>query len=131
MIQSRRKVLTLLGAIVGFSTTARLAPALAAQHPTPPTAPAPKPSPNAPTNQNAPMGLDGTQMPQNQTTPGQANRQLQAALRLEVDKLWLMTSELREDMMKANPSETLSVAFIKKAQAIEKMAKQIREHAKG
>jgi len=77
------------------------------------------------------MGLDGTQMPQNQTTPGQANRQLQASLRVEVDKLWQMTNELREDMMRANPSETLSVAFLKKAQAIEKMAKQIREHARG
>ena len=131
MLQSRRKILTFLGAVVGFTATTRFAPTLAAQHPTPPSAPAPKPSPNAPTNQNAPMGLDGTQMPQNQTTPGQANRQLQASLRVEVDKLWQMTNELREDMMRANPSETLSVAFLKKAQAIEKLAKQIREHAKG
>lgn len=76
------------------------------------------------------MGLDGPQL-----TPAQKqtdmNRQLNTALRGEVDKLCEMANELRTDMLHSNPSETLSVAFIKKAQAIERLAKQIKDHAKG
>jgi len=42
-----------------------------------------------------------------------------------------MANELRTDMMHSNPSETLSLTFVKKAQAIEKLAKQIKDQAKG
>ncbi|MBS1839274.1 MAG: hypothetical protein JSS69_14405 [Acidobacteria bacterium] len=131
MLESRRKALTLLGTAASFLAVNQLAPAFAAQHPSPPPPPQPKPSPNAPISQNAPLGLDGPQTTQHPQTPGELNRQLQMNLRIEVDKLWLLTNELREEVMRANPSETLSVDFLKKAQAIEKMAKQIREHAKG
>jgi|SRR5882672_1160163 len=130
MLESRRRLLTALGSVAGFVAAGEFAPALLAQSRQSPAPPVYHPSANAPKSQNAPMGLDGPQVTPN-TPQGEANRQLQANLRIEVDKLWLMTNELREDVMRANPSETLSVAFLKKAQAIEKMAKQIREHAKG
>jgi len=42
-----------------------------------------------------------------------------------------MANELKQDMLRANPSETLSLSFVKKAQAIEKLAKQIKDQAKG
>jgi hypothetical protein len=129
MLESRRRLLTSLGAVAGFVAAGEFA--LFAQQRQVPAAPVYHPSANAPKSQNAPMGLDGPQVTPDKTPQGEANRQLQASLRVEVDKLWLMTNELREDVMRANPSETLSVTFIKKAQAIEKMAKQIREHAKG
>ncbi len=129
MIQSRRNVLTVFGVALGFAAAGQLIPAVAQQHPSPPP-PQPKPSPNAPTNQNAPMGLNGPQLTTAQRQ-GDLNRQLQAAIRLEVEKLCEMANELREDMMHNNPSETLSIAFIKKAQAIEKLAKQIKDQAKG
>jgi|GEM_PF-1683779 hypothetical protein len=131
MIPSRREALSTLAAAVGLTACVQLAPAFVAQHPNPPPPPQPKPSPNAPISQNVPLGLDGQHTPQHPQTPGEQNRQLQANLRVEVDRLWLMTNELREDIMRANPSETLSVAWIKKLQAIEKMAKQIKDHAKG
>src|SRR5262249_15470493 len=130
MLCSRRSVISVFGMAAGIFATAQLAsPGFAGQHPLPPP-PQPKPSPNAPQNQNAPMGLDG---PQPATTPrqGDLNRQLQAAIRVEVDKLCQMANELKEDMLRVNPSETLSVSFVKKAQAIEKLAKQIKDQAKG
>lgn len=129
MLQSRRSALSTLGLAAGIAAVTQFVKPAFAQHPTPPPV-TPKPSPNAPQNQNAPLGLDGPQL-----TPGQRqtdlNRQLNAALRGEVDKLCEMANELRTDMLRSNPSETLSVAFIKKAQAIEKLAKQIKDHAKG
>ena len=131
MLESRRRLLTALGSVAGFVAAGEIAPALFAQARQAPAPPVYHPSANAPKSQNAPMGLDGPQVTPNTNPQGEANRQLQANLRIEVDKLWLMTNELREDVMRANPSETLSVNFLKKTQAIEKMAKQIREHAKG
>ncbi len=129
MLQSRRNVLTVFGVLAGISAAGQFVPVFAEQHPTPPP-PQPKPSPNAPQNQNAPMGLDGPQLTPQQRQ-GDINRQLSAALRAEVDKLCEMANELKQDMLRANPSETLSVAFVKKAQAIEKLAKQIKDQAKG
>jgi hypothetical protein len=129
MLQSRRNILTVLGVLAGFNAAGQLVPLFAQQHPTPPP-PQPKPSPNAPQNQNAPMGLDGPQLTPQQRQ-GDINRQLSAALRAEVDKLCEMANELKEDMLRANPSETLSLSFVKKAQAIEKLAKQIKDQAKG
>lgn len=129
MLHSRRSVLSAIGLAAGIATIAQLAKPAFAQHPVPPPI-QPKPSPNAPQNQNAPMGLDGPQL-----TPAQKqtemNRQLNTALRTEVEKLCDMANELRTDMLHSNPSETLSVAFIRKAQAIEKLAKQIKDQAKG
>jgi len=129
MLQSRRNVLTVLAAMAGFAAAAQLTPAFTKQHPSPPP-PQPKPSPNAPQNQNAPMGLDGPQLTPQQRQ-GDINRQLSATLRNEVDKLCEMANELKQDMLHANPSETLSISFVKKAQAIEKLAKQIKDQAKG
>ena len=82
------------------------------------------------THHNLRESLDGPQL-----TPAQKqtdiNRQLNTTLRTEVEKLCEMANELRAEMMHSNPSETLSVAFVKKAQAIEKLAKQIKDHARG
>jgi hypothetical protein len=126
MVESRRRLLTTLGVAAGFAAAGQFTTSLFAQNPTP----QPRPSANAPQNQNAPMGLEHTPAG---TAPRQSdiNRQMQAALRAEVDKLCAMANELKEDMLHANPSETLSLTFVKKAQAIEKLAKQIKDQAKG
>ena len=129
MLHSRRSVLSALGLAAGITAVAQFVRPVFAQHPVPPPI-QPKPSPNAPQNQNAPMGLDGPQL-----TPAQkqtdVNRQLNTTLRTEVEKLCEMANELRTDMLHSNPSETLSLTFVKKAQAIEKLAKQIKDQAKG
>jgi len=130
MIQSRRNALAILGATVAFLAPNRWTSAFTAQQPNPRPLPQPKPSANAPLNQNVPMGMDGPQLNPAQRQ-GDINRQLQAAIRTEVDKLCQMANELKEDMLRVNPGETLSVSFVKKAQAIEKLAKQIKDQAKG
>ncbi|HLK04856.1 MAG TPA: hypothetical protein VKT53_10485 [Candidatus Acidoferrum sp.] len=129
MIESRRRILGALGTIAGVTAACQLAPALWAQ-PNPSQAPQYKPSPNAPKNENAPAGLDGPP-PTKTPTQIEMNRQLQASLRADVEKLCAMANDLKEDMVRVNPSDTLSLAFVKKAQAIEKLAKQIKDHAKG
>jgi hypothetical protein len=130
MFESRRRLLTTLAAVAGFAALDELSPYLLAQVPQPHSAPSPRPSPNAPKNENAPMGLEGLPT---KTAPrqGDLNRQLQTTIREEVDKLCAMANDLKHDMLTANPSETLSLTFVKKAQAIEKLAKQIKEQAKG
>jgi hypothetical protein len=129
MLESRRRILTGFAAFAGVAATAEFGPALLAQHPNG-QAPQYRPSPNAPKSENAPTGLDGPPVTKT-PTQGEQNRQLQASIRAEVDKLCAMANELKDDMVRVNPSDTLSLGFVKKAQAIEKLAKQIKDHAKG
>lgn len=131
MLESRRQVLNLFGALFGATAASQFVPSLLAQNGSGVRqAPQYKPSPNAPKNENAPAGLDGPP-PTKTPTQIEMNRQLQASIRADVDHLCAMANELKEDMLRVNPSDTLSVAFVKKAQAIEKLAKQIKDHAKG
>jgi hypothetical protein len=128
MLETRRRLLSIFTIAAGFAALDQLAPYLSAQ--SSPPHPPPRPSPNAPTNPNAPTGLGGAPM-KNTPRQGELNRQLSATIKEEVDKLCAMANELKQDMLSANPSETLSLSFVKKAQAIEKLAKQIKEQAKG
>ena len=91
--------------------------------------PQPRPSPNAPTNQNAPQGLDGPPLTvdSNKQT---LDRQNQAEIRMEVQRLYAMASELKEEVDKSDPNTVLSVAVLKRAQDIEKLAKQIKDCSK-
>jgi len=85
------------------------------------------PSPNAP-NPNAPHRIGDPE-----PTVGDKralDKQNQAEIRLEVQKLQDMVNELKEDLDHTNPNATLSVSFVKKTQQIEKLAKQIKDRAK-
>jgi hypothetical protein len=130
MLETRRRLLSIFTVAAGFAALDQLAPYLSAQSTQPHPLPQPRPSPNAPANPNAPTGLDGGPT-KNTPRQGELNRQLSATIKEEVDKLCAMANELKQDMLGANPSETLSLSFVKKAQAIEKLAKQIKEQAKG
>ena len=92
-------------------------------------APQPKASPNAPTNQNAPQGLDGPPLTvdSNKQT---LDRQNQAEIRMDVQRLYAMASELKDEVDRTNANAVLSLAVVKRAQDIEKLAKQIRDRAK-
>jgi len=59
---------------------------------------------------------------------GRAN---QKEIRTDVAKLYEMVSELKEQIEKTDATSTLSLSVVKKAQQIEKLAKQIKELAKG
>jgi hypothetical protein len=91
-------------------------------------APQPRPSPNAP-NPNFPPGFEG---PQATGVDKKAiDRQNQKEIRADVTRLYEMVSELKDQIDKTDSSSTLSVSVVKKAQQIEKLAKQIKDLAKG
>ena len=92
--------------------------------------PQPMPSPNAPRNQNIPAGMDGPDLIKQQNGP--AHRMVnQDQIVASVEQLYKLVSELRDQAQHTNLNETFPLTFVKKAQQIEKLAKQIKEHAKG
>lgn len=124
MPQSRRHLLTIFAGAAGVLAATPLVYGLPMQR-----TPQPIPSPNAP-NQNFPPGLNG---PDNK--PGADNRGIdpkkQEEIRTDIQKLYDLASELREQAGKSDLNATLPVSVIKKAQQIEKLAKQIKELSKG
>ncbi len=91
--------------------------------------PQPMPSPNAPSNQNFPGGLNGN----NQMHPDKLpfNPLLQQQLAGSVQQLFKLVSELKDEVEHTNLNQTFSLGFVKKAQQIEKLARQIKDRAKG
>lgn len=114
----------------GLVATMFLAPAVIArwQHPTPPP-PQPRQSPNAPTNQNVPQGLEGQP---NSVEPRSAslNPQTDQELRESVQRLYTMASELKAEVDRTNSNLVLNVSLVKRAHEIERLAKQIKDRAK-
>jgi uncharacterized phage infection (PIP) family protein YhgE len=55
----------------------------------------------------------------------------QKELREDVSRLYGMVSELKEQIERTDAGSMLSVSLVKKAQQIEKLAKQIKDLAKG
>jgi hypothetical protein len=86
------------------------------------------PSPNAP-NPNAPHRIGDPEPTVGEKRP--IDQQNLSQIRLEVQKLQDMVNELKDDVDHINPNATLSVSFVKKTQQVEKLAKQIKDHAKG
>ncbi len=86
-----------------------------------------RPSPNAP-DPHFPHRV-GDPEP---TGPDQKaiDKQTQAQIKLEVQKLSELVGELKEQIDKSDATSTLSVSVVKKAQEIEKLAKQIKDRAK-
>jgi hypothetical protein len=122
MLESRR---SLLKTVVGTAGTLAAAPWMYAafQHPQP------MPSPNAPNNQNFPGGLSGPQPTKaDKAAPNSMNQEQIAAL---VQQLYKLASELKEEVEHTNLAAVFPVTFVKKAQEAEKLAKQIKDRAKG
>ena len=101
-------------------------PLLGLQAPSAGTAPRAKVYPNG-RDPNAPPSLEDP------TTPNSKAIELanQRALRADIAKLYEMASDLKDQADKTDPASTLSVAVVKKAQEIEKLAKQIKNLARG
>jgi hypothetical protein len=89
--------------------------------------PQPVPSKNVP-NSNVPSGLKGPAV----TTPdGKAiDKQNQVEMQAQIEKLYALAFELREQMKIIDSTNTLSVDVVKKAHEIEKLAKDIKDRAK-
>lgn len=92
--------------------------------------PQPLPSPNAPTNQNAPAGLNGPEII-HPDKPAQPNPQTAQAVNAAVQEIYARALELKNEADHTNLNATLPIDFIKKAERIEKLAKFVKERAKG
>ena len=122
MIGSRRNLLKSMTGTAGMLVAAPWVSALA-------QVPQPMPSPNAPTNQNVPAGMNGPDI----IKPPKAdiNPLNQEQIAASVEQLYKLAGELKDEVEHTNLNATFSLDFIKKTQKIEKLAKQIRERAKG
>jgi hypothetical protein len=88
----------------------------------------PLPSPNTP-DPNHPWGLAGHGQPPIDRK-GNA-KQNQAEVKASVEKLYILISELRDEVQRSDVNLTLPVSVVKKSHEIEKLAKHVKELAKG
>ena len=122
MLESRR---SLLKSVAGTAGAMATAPWMLAA----PQTPQPMPSPNAPANQNFPGGLNGPPVSNTEkSAPNPMNREQIAAM---VQQLYKLASELKDEAEHTNLAAVFPVTFVKKAQQIEKLAKQIKDRTKG
>lgn len=116
----------LLGAMAAIAAGAIAGPSpLAGQHPQP------MPSPNAPANQNAPAGLDRAGVEAGEQQRSKITPLAWSQIKSDVDKLFQMSSDLRDHVNQTNLASTLPLPLIKEAHQIEKLAKHIQEQMKG
>jgi hypothetical protein len=110
------------GALLVAGVAATPALYFAAQRPPQPIA-----SPNAP-DSSYPQGMNGPGIkdPDAKTL----DQQNQLEVKAQVEKLYALVFELREQMKQTDGKSTLSLAVVKKAQQIEKLAKEIKDRAK-
>ncbi len=92
-----------------------------------PRPPQPVPSPNTPDG-NVPSGLDGPKV--TGSDPKALDLQNQAEIKADIERLYALAFELREQMKQTDATNTLSLTVVKKAQAIEKLAKEIKDRSK-
>jgi hypothetical protein len=55
----------------------------------------------------------------------------QKSIKKDVEKLYELAAQLKTEVEKTDSTTVLSLAMLKKAEEIEKLAKQIKDHAKG
>jgi hypothetical protein len=88
-----------------------------------------RPSPNAPANENAPAGMDGPEIIHPEK--GAPNSISQMQIVSLVHQLYKLSGELQDEVDHTNMKATFPLSVVKKAQQIEKLAKQIKDRAKG
>jgi len=126
MPESRRHLLTALFGAAGLLTVEPLLAGLQAPAPGSGSSPRAKVYPNG-RDPNAMTGIDDPSRP----NPKAIERANQREIRADIAKLYEMVTELKEEIEKTDATATLSISVVKKAQQIEKLAKQIKGLAKG
>ena len=126
MPESRRHLLTGLVGVASVFAAGPLFAGLQAPAPGSGAAPRAKVYPNG-RDPNASTGIEDPSRPD----PKVVARANQMEIRTDIAKLYEMVSELKEQIDKTDASSTLSIAVVKKAQEIEKLAKQIKNLARG
>ncbi len=120
MAESRRQLLKTLAGAAGVLAAVPLS--LSGQF-----HPQPRPSPNAP-DQNNPSGLDGPQATKTVPVVPPVNAK---EIRDEVEKMYVLISDLKKEVETTDVSTMLSVSVVDKAKQIEKLAKHVKDQAKG
>ena len=127
MNTSRRKLLeNILPSALVLAVTSGIAGTLAAQSPTPPRVPPPSsprsdfpPFPQPPPSE--PLKLD----------PRAVLKKNQEVLKRDVKRLAELARQLESEMEKTDAAEVLSLQVVRKAEEIEKLAKNIKNLARG
>jgi len=57
--------------------------------------------------------------------------QRQKDIKRDIEKLFDLATQLKTEVEKTDATTVLSLGMVKKAEEIEKLAKQIKDHAKG
>ncbi|SRR5712692_6473293 len=124
MPDSRRR---LLAALLGAAGAFAVEPLLSGLQ-----APGSGPLPKAKVYPNGhdPNAITGIEDP-SRPDPKAIARANQITIRTDIAKLYEMVSDLKEQIEKTDATATLSISVVKKAQQIEKLAKQIKDLAKG
>jgi hypothetical protein len=80
-----------------------------------------------------PRGEEQSQGPPNpsSSTTKSMLEQNQKSIKKDIEKLFELAKELKTEVEKTDATAVLSIALVKKAEEIEKLAKQIKEHARG
>ena len=78
---------------------------------------------------------DPSTNPNSANLPGASSKALleerQKNIKKAVEKLYDLAAQLKTEVEKTDSTTVLSLAMVKKAEEIEKLAKQIKDHAKG
>jgi hypothetical protein len=117
--KERRQFLTKLCLAVPtvFLLPIKLRPQANAQNPLPGTKPDSKPGDD---DNPFPIGSRKAALEENEKN-----------IKAKVEKLFQLASELKEEVEKTDSAKVLSLAMLKKAEEIEKLAKDIKTRAKG
>ena len=83
-------------------------------------------------SQRNPAGADPKADPEMESKRTKALlEQNQKDIKKNIEKLFQLASELKEEVEKTDATTVLSMAMVRKAEDIEKLARQIKERAKG
>ena len=85
--------------------------------------------PQAPTALALPPTLSGPRTAQ-EMSKSVGDSQDQLEIRLNVQRLYALATELKDEVDQTDSSQVLSLSIVKRAQDIEKLARQIKDRAK-
>jgi hypothetical protein len=78
---------------------------------------------------------DASNSPNSANLPASSSKAMleerQKSIKKDVEKLYELAAQLKTEVEKTDSTTVLSLAMLKKAEEIEKLAKQIKGHAKG
>src|SRR4029077_2117876 len=118
MLESRRELLVGLVGVTGLISSASFLAGAEAQYP--------PPRPTPPTGD--PGALSG--QPRH-ASPRVLSAKDKELLRTDLDQLYRLVSELLKEYQSSDPNTVLSVSFVKNAEQTEKLAKQVKNLARG